>query len=95
MRVDIIPKDKASVTFYINNQNKIHRTRYENGDDYYQKHYCEFVLRVKPLGITDYSIQKEKLIVIKGLGMIKINGECLTYVHSLANCRLYECEVDI
>ena len=95
LRVDIIPKDKASVTFYINNQNKIHRTRYENGDDYYQKHYCEFVLRVKPLGITDYSIQKEKLIVIKGLGMIKINGECLAYVHSLANCRLYECEVDI
>jgi hypothetical protein len=33
--------------------------------------------------------------VIKGLGMIKINGECLAYVHSLANCRLYECEVDI
>ena len=47
------------------------------------------------IGTMVYSIQKEKLIVIKGLGMIKINGECLAYVHSLANCRLYECEVDI
>lgn len=95
LRVDVIPKDKASIAFYINNENKIHRTKYENGDDYYQKHYCEFVLRVKPLGITDYSIKDSKIILIKGLGMIKISGECLAYVHSLANCRLYECEVDL
>lgn len=95
LRVDIIPKDKASVTFYINNENKIHRTKYENGDDYYQRHYCEFVLRVKPLGISDLSIRDKKLIVIKGLGMVKINGECLAYIHSLADCKIYECEVDI
>ncbi|MBQ6335150.1 MAG: 50S ribosome-binding GTPase [Erysipelotrichaceae bacterium] len=95
LRVDIIPKDKASISFYINNNNKIHRTKYENGDDYYQKHYCEFILRVKPLGITDYSIKDSKTIIIKGLGIIKINGECLAYVHSLANCRLYDCKEEI
>ena len=95
LRVDIIPKDKASVSFYINNDNRIHRTPYENGDDYYQKHYCEFVLRVKPLGISDLSIKDRKVIVIKGLGIVKINGECLAYIHSLADCRFYECEVDI
>ena len=95
LRVDIIPKDKASVSFYINNNNRIHRTPYENGDDYYQKHYCEFVLRVKPLGISDLSIKDRKVIVIKGLGIVKINGECLAYIHSLADCRFYECEVDI
>ena len=95
LRVDIIPKDKASISFYTNNNNKIHRTKYENGDDYYQKHYCEFILRVKPLGITDYSIKDSKTIIIKGLGIIKINGECLAYVHSLANCRLYDCKEEI
>lgn len=95
LRVDIIPKNKASVSFYINNNNRIHRTPYENGDDYYQRHYCEFVLRVKPLGISDLSINDRKVIVIKGLGIIKINGECLAYIHSLVDCRLYECEVDI
>lgn len=95
LRVDIVPKDKASVAFYICNENKIHRTKYENGDDYYQKHYCEFVLRVKPLGITDYSITDSKLFVIKGLGMVKISGECLVYIHSLANAKLYESEVEI
>ena len=95
LRVDIIPKNRASVSFYINNNNRMHRTPYEKGDDYYQKHYCEFVLRVKPLGISDLSINDRKVIVIKGLGIIKINGECLAYIHSLADCRLYECEVDI
>ena len=95
LRVDILPKNKASVCFYINNENKIHRTKYENGDDYYQKHYCEFILRVKPLGISDFSVVDSKTIVIKGLGILKISGECLAYVHSLANCRLYEIEEEI
>ena len=95
LRVDIIPKDKASISFYINNNNKIHRTRYENGDDYYQKHYCEFILRVKPLGVTDYSIVDSKMFVLKGLGFFKINGECYVNVHNLADVKLYESEVDI
>ena len=95
LRVDVLPKDKASISFYINNDNKIHRTRYENGDDYYQKHYCEFVLRVKPLAVNDYGIENSKLFVLKGLGMVKVSGECLVYIHSLANVRLYTSEVEI
>ena len=95
LRVDIIPKDKASISFYINNNNKIHRTKFDNGDDYYQKHYCEFILRVKPLGITDISIKDNKMFVIKGLGFFKINGECYVNIHSLADVKLFESEVDI
>ena len=95
LRVDIIPKDKASISFYINNNNKIHRTKFDNGDDYYQKHYCEFILRVKPLGITDISIKNNKMFVIKGLGFFKINGECFVNIHSLADVKLFESEVDI
>ena len=95
LRVDIIPKDKVSISFYINNNNKIHRTKFDNGDDYYQKHYCEFILRVKPLGITDISIKDNKMFVIKGLGFFKINGECFVNIHSLADVKLFESEVDI
>ncbi len=95
LRVDIIPKDNASIAFYINNNNKIHRTRFDNGDNYYQKHYCEFILRVKPLGITDFSISDCRTFVLKGLGFFKISGECYVSVHSLADARLYESEVDI
>lgn len=95
LRVDIIPHNNASVAFYINNNNKIHRTKYENGDDYYQRHYPEFILRVKPLGITEQSIEDSKTYIIKGLGMFKISGKCFVYIHSLANLKLYESEVSI
>ena len=95
LRVDIIPHNNASVAFYINNNNKIHRTKYENGDDYYQRHYPEFILRVKPLGITEQSIEDSKTYIIKGLGMFKISDKCFVYIHSLANLKLYESEVSI
>ena len=95
LRVDFIPHNNASVAFYINNNNKIHRTKYENGDDYYQKHYPEFILRVKPLGISEQSIEDSKTYIIKGLGMFKISGKCFVYIHSLANLKLYESEVSI
>ena len=95
LRVDILPQDKASVTFYISNDNHIHRTRYENGDDYYQKHYCEFILRVKPLAVSDFSIEEKKLILIKGLGLVKISGRCFASIHAHGKVRLYECEVEL
>lgn len=95
LRVDIIPQEKCSITFYINNNNSIHRCKYDNGDDYYQKHYCEFVLRVKPLAVTDLSIEDNKLFVLKGLGFFKITGKSYVSIHSLADVKLFESEVDI
>ena len=95
LRVDVLPHDNASIAFYINNNNSIHRTKYENGDDYYQRHYPEFILRVKPLGISEYSISDSKTFIIKGLGMFKISGKCAVIVHSLAKLKLYESEVSI
>ncbi len=94
-RVDIIPEEKSSVTFYINSQNKIHRTKFDHADDYYQQHYCEFVLRIKPLGITEYEIVGKRMFIIKGLGMFKVNGKCRIRVHSLNKVKIFESEVDI
>jgi len=94
-RVDIKPKDKASITWFINNDNEIHRTKLENADNYYQKHYQEFRMRVKPLIIKEYKIENEQLFIIKGLGMFKINGESEVAIHSLANVKVYTSEVKI
>jgi len=95
LRVDIIPQENCSISFFINNKNKIHRTKFENADDYYQKHYPEFILRVKPLAISEISNEESKLFVVKGLGMFKINGKCFMNVHHLASVKLYESEVEI
>ena len=95
LRVDVEPKKNASISFYINNTNEIHRTRFDNGDDYYQKHYNEFKLRVKPLTINQYIIDDSKLFVIKGLGLFKVNGKCRIHVHSLMDVKVYESEMEI
>ena len=95
LRVDIEPTNRASISFYINNNNEIHRTRYDNGDDYYQKHYQDFKLRVKPLVINEYKVNDSRTFVIKGLGFVKINGKCKIKIHSLIDVRVYESEIDI
>lgn len=95
LRVDVEPDKKSSISFYINNNNEIHRTRYDNGDDYYQKHYNDFKLRVKPLVINNYNIEDSKLFIIKGIGMFKINGKCRIKVHSLQDVKIYESEMEI
>lgn len=94
LRLDIKPKKQGSVSFYINNTNEIHRTRLDNADNYYEKHYSEFKLRVKPLVKTEYKINNSKILVIKGLGFVKINGECEVELYSLQNVKIYESRME-
>lgn len=95
LRVDIKPKNKASITFYINNNNEMHRTKLNNADDYYQGHYKEFKLKVKPLVISNYIIKDKNLFIVKGLGFFKINGDAIVDIHSLKDVKVYESEMDI
>ena len=94
-RVDIKASKKASISFYINNNNEIHRTKLENADDYYQRHYKDFKLKVKPLVINNYKVKDKKIFIIKGIAMFKINGEANISIHSLQNVKVYESEMDI
>jgi len=95
LRLDIKPVDKCSVTFYINNNNDIHRTKYDNADTYYENNYKDFKLRVKPLAKHSYHVDNKQLFVIKGLGMFKLNGKCDVDVYSLDNVTIFESEMDI
>ena len=47
------------------------------------------------LVIKEYKIDKYKLYIIKGLGLIKINGDCSIKIHSLKDVRIYESEIKI
>lgn len=94
LRIDIVPINNSSISFYIN-ENSIHRTKLEKADDYYQLHYKDFELKVKPLVISKYHIKDEKTIVIKGLGFIKIIGECDINIHSLKDVKLYESRINL
>ena len=95
LRIDVIPENKASISFYINNNNEIHRTKIDNADTYYEKHYNEFKLRVKPLAKESYKIENYKLFIVKGLGFIKIDGNCEINLYSLQDVRIYESEIKL
>ena len=95
LRVDIDAKEKASISFYISNNNAIHRTKTANADDYYQNHYSEFRMKVKPLAVQEFDVSKKQLFIIKGVGMFKVNGECHVTVHSLSDAKVYLSEVNI
>ena len=95
LRIDVIPENKASISFYINNNNEIHRTKIDNADTYYEKHYNEFKLRVKPLAKASYKIENYKLFIVKGLGFIKIDGNCEINLYSLQDVRIYESEIKL
>lgn len=94
-RVDVIPSDHASISFYINNNNEIHRTKYDNAELYYQKHYPEFKLKVKPLNKNEFKVDDYALFIIKGLGMIKVNGICKVDIYALSDIHIYESEIQI
>ena len=95
LRVDVIPKNKGSISFYICNNNEIHRTKLENADSYYQKNYASFRMKVKPLKEKRYKIDCSRQFLIKGLGLFKVNGKMDIIVHSLADVNVYDCEVEI
>ncbi len=91
--VDVEPIKECSISFYINNQNLIHRTKLNNASEYYKNNYHNFKLKVKPLVCSYYNIDDYKLFVIKGLGLFKINGKCKIKIHSLENVKIYESEI--
>ena len=95
LRVDVIPKDNCSISFYINNNNEIHRSKYEKADDYYNKHYQDFLLRVKQLSFKEFTVEDCNMYMLKGVGFFKIMGKSKIKIHYLQDVLLYESEVDI
>ena len=95
LRVDVNTTSKCSISFYICNNNEIHRTKYDNADYYYENNYKDFKLKVKPLSKHNYIIDGYCLFIIKGLGMFKVNGKCDIDVYSLQDVMIYESEMDI
>ena len=78
-RIDLYDCDKASIVFYISESLNIHRSKVENADDNWQKHYGKLF---EPTAINDewrvqtYQKEEDKIdIVIYGLGWFSLHGD--------------------
>ncbi|MBR5755016.1 MAG: 50S ribosome-binding GTPase [Erysipelotrichaceae bacterium] len=89
LRVDVKPEKDASVSFFISNNNDIHRTKYDNADNYAEKHSDEFRIKTENTVKHEYRIKGSQMFVIKGLGMIKIKGNADVCMHVDERVRIY------
>ena len=82
---EIKTDSNCSITFYMNNNIEIHRSKLENSDNYYQKHYGN---KYK-LDTKKYSIDNYLTFVFKGLGIVKINGQCDIEIKYIKDSKIY------
>ncbi|MBR4461844.1 MAG: 50S ribosome-binding GTPase [Erysipelotrichaceae bacterium] len=95
LRVDVDPKDQASIIFYVSNDLKIHRSPYEKADQYVRNNVNGFELKAPIEKKETIEIKKKQLFVIKGVGMFKVTGNCRINVHVHRNVAVYGSEVEI
>ena len=95
LRVDVKPKEKASIIFYVCNDIRIHRSSSDKADRYYLNNKNSFRLNASMKQIVKKKLKEKQLFVLKGLGMFKVAGECNITLHMHPNVKLYESEVDI
>ena len=83
-RFDVVSGPKQGYTAYLDNQLKIHRTKLEGADQFYEKHMgnllapptAEELSRFPDLVKHSYRITQKTDLVISGLGWIRATGPC-------------------
>lgn len=90
---DIKPKENITISFYINNNLDVHRTKLDNIDRYFNNN--KFELSYLPFSSHDYIIDTYKTFYLKGLGLIKIMGKCNLDIRVNKNIVIYDSEVNI
>lgn len=95
LEVDIKPNKQCSISFVINNDIEPHRTKLNNAEYYLNKHQNEFKLKLLPFKSKIYSNTKFIAFYLKGLGYIKIQGECTIDIKVNDKIKVYRSEVNI
>lgn len=80
--LDVIPKNKGSVVFYISNKLRVHRTKIANAKNYYDKHRDDFNLKLTLNKVQEWTISDPKIeIEVDGLGVIAFSNIDKVRVH--------------
>ena len=93
LRIDVEPKDKASVVFYLNNNLLVHRTKTFNVENYLKNK--RFKYSLKPKSANEFTVKKKSSFYIKGLGFFTVNSDCLIRIHVFDKIKIYKSEVNL
>ena len=82
LRIDVLPKEKGSIIFYIADGLKIHRSKLEKGDDYQTKHLSSLSLYLPFDHLSEYDLKGKSLeFEIDGLGIIGFKNIAKIKIH--------------
>lgn len=95
LRLDILTSKNTNVTFYMNNELNIHRSKYENAENYSNRNFKNIKLKLIPFISNKFSVYNELFICVKGLGLIKVNGRCKIDIKVRKGIKPYISEVSL
>ena len=95
MSLDVYAKRNISITFYLNNELAIHRTKEERAKEFINNHQKDFDLKLLPFSDHLIKVNKSLCLYLKGLGYIKIVGNTDINLRVNESIKIYECEVEL
>ncbi|MBR0461441.1 MAG: 50S ribosome-binding GTPase [Erysipelotrichaceae bacterium] len=93
--VDVKPYEECSITFMINNNLEVHRTKLANAENYLERNKDGFKLKLLPFADNRCRIDKLNTFIIKGLGLFKIKGKCEVNIRVNDRIKVYKNEVNV
>ena len=95
-RIDINKlNNRANITFYVNNDIKIHRTKIINAHDYIEKHCREFIVSDPKYISSTLTNTDRQTYMIKGIGMFKIVGDVDAKIYLSKDVPIYRIKENI
>ena len=94
LELSISPKKDVSLSFLINNNLNVHRTKKENSTNYFNNNIENFSLKLLPLKDNYYDVNN-RVFYLKGLGLIIIKGKCKINLRVNEKIKIYDGGVKI
>ena len=94
LELDVSPKKETSISFLINNNLNVHRTKKENSANYLKNNIKNISLKLLPFKDNYYDINN-RVFYLKGLGLIIIKGKCKINLRVNEKIKIYDEKVDI
>ena len=88
LRIDIETKKNCTLVLMINNELNIHRCKMANAETYQEKHLAA-TCQLLPLVAREYHIKGVQVFYLKGLGLLKVKGDCTLRLHRHPGIRIY------
>ena len=95
VQITIKTNKNTSILFLVNNNLEVHRTKYDNAENYLNRNVNSFKLKLLPFTDNVFKVNKYATFYLKGLGIIKVKGNVEVNIRYNDKINVYKNEVNI